>query len=224
MFPSIERILPWPSSLAIDRLEAARFCTPEPTLFESGTVRISLLVRVVDGGGRFVDLVRLVDLALVTGVRPCRLVDRDLRFPDVGGGRLPDLPLTISPLWAVAVDRRVALVERVRLVDLPRLLLRSRGSACGVSDADLVRERPRREPELLSCFEFVLSIDFALSTDLPREADRARSADDDEESEDEAGFEAPWRPRPEVDSGADGVRAAGVGLLVCRGGRFLLEV
>ena len=88
---------------------------PGPTLLdpETDTFRISLRVREVDGGG-LAPLVRLVDLglAVVTGVR---LDDLDLRFPDVGGGRLPVLPVRDSE------DLRVALVERVRLVDLVRL-------------------------------------------------------------------------------------------------------
>ena len=112
---STERMLAWSSSLVTDLLEwLLRFGIPGPTLLdpETETFRISLLVREVEGGGR-APLVRLVDLglAVVTGVL---LEDRDLRFPDVGGGRLLDLPV-------VRVDLRVALVERVRLVDRVRL-------------------------------------------------------------------------------------------------------
>jgi hypothetical protein len=105
-------------------------------------VRISRLVRVVDGGGRApgapptggrapVALVRLVDRALVTGVL---LLDRDLRAPEVGGGRLPDL------LPVVALDLvRVTLVERSGLVRVPLV----ERSLAGVVVRLRLEERPR---------------------------------------------------------------------------------
>ena len=71
-------------------------------------MHISRLVRVVDDVGRAPAAhVRLVDRALITGVL---LLDRGLRAPEVGGGRLPDL------LAVVVLDLRVTLVERSDLV------------------------------------------------------------------------------------------------------------
>ena len=78
ILPSVDRRLTWSSTSPLTLLDD-RFGTPGPTLFEletTGRVCISRRVRDVDGGGLLlVDLVRLVDLALVTGVL---LSDRDL--------------------------------------------------------------------------------------------------------------------------------------------------
>ena len=138
MFASIEvrDVLAWssPSPLATDLFEAqVRRCTlPPPTLLPEllVTVRISLLVRAVEGGGR-VALERLVERVRVTVVL---LDDRDRRrrLLDVGGGRLPVLPRFSAPFrprLSVLADRLVALAERsrsfvearLRLEDRPRL-------------------------------------------------------------------------------------------------------
>jgi hypothetical protein len=80
ILPSVDRTLTWSST------SVYRFGTPGPTLFEpetAGRVCISRRVRDVEGGGLDVegggllpvDLVRLVDLARVTGVL---FSDRDL--------------------------------------------------------------------------------------------------------------------------------------------------
>jgi hypothetical protein len=171
-------------SLATDRFPAlARLGgRPGPTLLELGGVRISRLVREVhggsleaDGGGLPAeDLERLVDRALVTGVR---LVDRDRWLAEVGGGRLPALLLLCS---LVPLDLRVTLVERsrsfvavrVRLEDRPRLVPRELALTDAVSvtsDAVLVRDRPRCESFV---FEALLGTAFelvGLSIDLPRD-------------------------------------------------------
>jgi hypothetical protein len=190
-------------SLATDRFpELTRFSgRPGPTLLEVGTVRISRLVLEVDGGSLEADsgglaaedLERLVDLALVTGVR---LVDRDRWLLEVGGGRLPALLLLLLCSLVVApLDLRVTLVERsrsfvatlversrsfvavrVRLEDRPRLEPRELTltgtlsfALSFTSDAVLVRDRPRRESFV---FEALFGTAFELiplSVDLPRD-------------------------------------------------------
>jgi hypothetical protein len=79
ILPSVDRT--WSSTSPLTLVDD-RFDTPGPTLFEletTGRACISRRVRAVEGGGLLpVDLVRLVDLALDTGVL---LSDRDLRRP-----------------------------------------------------------------------------------------------------------------------------------------------
>jgi hypothetical protein len=94
----------------------------------TGTVRISRLVRDVDGGGLPPGLVRLVERARVTVVL---LEERERRLLEVGGGRLLVL-LLLSPVTVtVLVDLLDTLVERSRsFVDVRLRLLDERPRLC----------------------------------------------------------------------------------------------